>query len=80
VFGRIPANVRSTESSRYGPTFLHLDKKAEKQGLARDRHWPLRVSELAEVLLNGHGSGAYMLKDRLELARPDHAALVKYLA
>jgi putative heme-binding domain-containing protein len=73
VLARLNAEPSNQTRSTISRTLLALDRKISENGLSRDRHWPLRVSELyAELarkdpLLNGR-----LLSDA-EFGRPDHA-------
>jgi len=78
VFGRIPRWDGRDIATPVANGLLNLDRKAAQQKVVRDRHWPIRVEEIASTLLKMTYVRESFLAER-SLGRPEHLILVKHL-
>jgi putative membrane-bound dehydrogenase-like protein len=73
VLARLRGPRSADVTQRTADLLLGLDGKVRKQGLNRDRHWPLRVGELYTELARRDPHLNDALLRHAEFGRPDHA-------
>jgi putative heme-binding domain-containing protein len=74
VLARLPGRRDSKQTQVIADALLRLDEKADSQALARDRHWPIRVSEAAAALVKHDPQLVAQLVKSPLFGRPGHIA------
>ena len=77
--GRLTPHALRDEDGRIMTALLNLHTKMQKEQLHRDRHWPMRVDELAAALIPNHRYIPDRLRKHPHLGRPENLPLVKQL-
>ncbi|HUR53666.1 MAG TPA: hypothetical protein VMZ71_06025, partial [Gemmataceae bacterium] len=77
--GRLSPYALRDEDGRIAIALLNLHSKMQKEKLNSDRHWPMRVDELAAALIPNHRYIPDRLRQLPDLGRPEHLPIVKHL-
>lgn len=79
VLGRLTATRTETTTTAIASALVKLDEKFDKARIARDRHWPLRMSETATALLKLDPKLEDAILKHPDFGQASHAWLAKLL-
>lgn len=79
VLSRLTGARSDADRARIADALVRLDAKYDREKIARDRHWPLRLSEATGVLLKLDSKLEPALLAHAEFGQAQHAWLAKLL-